>query len=120
MGYILIVTYDSTYNKTVNPSYFEDESRAKMEFNEFINDYIICSDDEELKKYVDQIINDDDHNLVTTDGERLCEMVYDQIDELTDRVVTGETSCSDTAIIEQALHVTYDDGGYADCVLYKI
>lgn len=59
------------------PDTQNDINRVKADF---INDYIIHNDNDSIKQAVDRIINDDDHNLITTDGDKLAEIVESELD----------------------------------------
>lgn len=117
--YITIKTIDDNYTKTVCPKLFTDAEAADRELFEFIVDNIIDQeDDKEIADAVDEIINDDCHNLLTTDSYKLAEMVYDEIDSKTDKVIVGETALCENGSIYKSIRYTND--GYAEFVIYKV
>lgn len=117
-GYICITTIDDNYTKTVKPEFCKEDWQMHNAFSDFMEDNIMK--DESLVDYVDKIINDDCHNLITTDSFKLCEMVYNEIENFTDMVVTGETAYIE-GTAELVYHIRFDnEDGYADFSVYKV
>lgn len=65
----------------VTPKIIPDTEEAlRREKYDFISNYVIENDNVNIKKAVDKVINDENHNLITTDGDRLAEMIEAELD----------------------------------------
>lgn len=103
---IVMITIEDGSMKVVTPM-LRTENTWESEKNDFINNHIICSTDKEIREAVDKIINDDCHNLITTDGDRLAEFVENEIESFTDKVKFSNENYVDNA--EELFVITVTD-----------